>query len=329
MAQQLPVPSLATTSQLHDLADIQLVEKVRALVASSLSASSKRAYAASWSDFSAWAEAHRVGALPAQPESVALYLADRSSTLKVASLAKALSAIAYVHKSVLGTIDAPTRHPLVLATFKGIRRTIGTAQQMKDPLCSPEIRRIVAACPDNLAGLRDKALVLLSFAGAFRRSESAALTVEDLTFCPGGLIINLRRSKADQEAAGRTVAIPRGKEESTCPVRSLLTYMDTAGIRSGAIFRKIDQVGRVSPSGLHKDSIGRLVKGIAARGGLTNLDAIAGHSLRSGCVTECARNGVPTYLIKRQTGHKSSKMLDRYIRLGEMFTRNAASGLGL
>ena len=324
MAQPLPVPSIATTNQLQDLADILLVEKVRALVASSLSASSKRAYAASWADFTAWAEAHRVCALPARPESLALYLADRSSTLKVASLAKALSAVSYVHKSVLGTIDSPTYHPLVRATFKGIRRTIGTQQTMKDPLLSPEIRHIVAACPDTLAGLRNKALVLVSYAAALRRSESAALTVEDLTFCPEGLILAIRRSKTDQEAAGRTVGIPFGKEEITCPVRALHLYIDTAGIRSGAVFRKIDQVGRVSPSGLHRDSIGRLVKTIAARAGLTNIDAISGHSLRSGCVTQAARNGVPTYLIKRQTGHKSSKMLDRYIRLGEMFTRNAA-----
>ncbi len=117
--------------------------------------------------------------------------------------------------------------------------------------------------------------------------------------------------------------------KSTCAVRALHLYIDTAGIRSGVVFRKIDQVGRVSPSGLHKDSIGRLVKTIAARAGLKNIAAISGHSLRSGCVTQAARNGVPTYLIKRQTGHKSSKMLDRYIRLGEMFTRNAASCLGL
>lgn len=328
MSRQLPVPTLATTNQLHGLTDIHLVEKVRALVASSLSASSKRAYATSWSDFSAWAEAHRVGALPARPESLALYLADRSSTLKVASLAKALSAIAYVHKSVLGVIDSPTYHPLVRATFQGIRKTIGTAQTMKDPLLSPEIRRIVAACPDSLAGLRDKALVLVSFAAALRRSEGSAVTVENLTFCPEGLTITIPRSKTDQEAAGRTVGIPRS-DQSTCAVRALTLYMDTASIRSGAVFRKIDQVGRVSPSGLHRDSIGRLLKKIAARAGLKNIAAISGHSLRSGCVTECARNGVPTYLIKRQTGHKSSKMLDRYIRLGEMFTRNAASGLGL
>ena len=213
-------------------------------------------------------------------------------------------------------------------TFKGIRRTIGTAQTMKDPLLSPEIRHIVAACPDSLAGLRDKALVLVSYGAALRRSETAALTVEDLTFCPEGLILAIRRSKTDQEAAGRTIGIPRS-DKSTCAVRALTIYIDTAGIRSGAIFRKVDQVGRLSPNGLHSDSIGRLVKKIAARAGLKNIAAISGHSLRSGCVTECARNGVPTYLIKRQTGHKSSKMLDRYIRLGEMFTRNAASGLGL
>jgi integrase len=329
MSRQLPVPSLVTTNQLHDLAESDLVEKVRVLVASSLSEGSKRAYAASWADWLSFAETHQFCALPARPECLALYLADRSSTLKVASLAKALSAIAHMHKSALGTIDSPTYHPLVRATFKGIRRTIGTAQTMKDPLLTPEIRRMVAACPDTLAGTRNKALVLVSYAGALRRSEAAALTVDDLTFCSEGLTITIRRSKTDPEAAGQTVGIPRGTDAATCAVRALHLYIDRAPIRSGALLRKIDQVGRVSPSGLHPDSIGRLLKTIAARAGLKNIDAIAGHSLRSGCVTQAARNHVPIYIIQRQTRHKSWKMLARYIRLGEMFTRNAASGLGL
>ncbi|MGO9434861.1 MAG: site-specific integrase, partial [Terracidiphilus sp.] len=243
-----------------------------------------------------------------------------------------MSAIAYVHKSVLGMIDSPTRHPLVLATFKGIRRTIGSKQSMKDPLLTPEIRRMVAACPDTLAGLRDKALVLVSFAAALRRSETAALRVGDVIIVPEkgcGMTLTIRRSKTDQEAAGRTVAIPRGANESTCAVRALLLYIERAQIVSGCVFRKIDQVGRLSPRGLHSDSIGRLVKKIAARAGLKNIEALGAHSLRAGCVTECARNGVPTYLIQRQTSHKSLKNLDRYIRLGELFTKNAASGLGL
>lgn len=323
MAQPLPVPSIPTTKHLQEL-----VERTRALLAATISPATKRAYAASWADWLSFAETHQFCALPARPECVALYLADRSSTHRAASLARALSALAHVHHRA-AYVPSPTHHPLVRATFKGIRRTIGTAQTMKDPLLSPEIRRMVAACPDDLAGLRNKALVLVSFAGACRRSETAALRIEDLTFSPEGLILTICRSKTDQEAAGQTVGIPWGTDAATCAVRAVRLYIDRAAIGSGALFRKIDQVGRVSPSGLHRDSIGRLIKTIAARAGLKNIDAIAGHSLRSGCVTQAARNHVPIYIIQRQTRHKSWKMLARYIRLGEMFTKNAASGLGL
>ena len=105
-------------------------------------------------------------------------------------------------------------------------------------------------------------------------------------------------------------------------------YIDSAKIESGFVYRAIDQKQRVSPVGLHPDSVGYIIKRAAARAGM-RVEGIGGHSLRSGPITQAARNNVPTYLIKRQSGHKSSKMLDRYIRLGEMFTRDAASGMGL
>ncbi len=314
----------------HLPADLEvLLEKTRAFIGASKAPATIRGYKSDWTDFASWAAARQLCALPAAPTTIALYISDRSSTLVAASLARRLTTISSKHKEA-GYLESPTRNPLVAMTFRGIRREIGTAQKFKQALLSPEIRRIVACCPETLSGLRNKALLLISYAAMTRRSETAALSVEDAEAVPEGIVLTIRSSKRDQEAAGRKVGIPYGADETTCPVRALSVYMDKAGIRSGAIFREIDQKGRLSPFGLHPDSVGYIFKRCAARTGMKNVEEIAGHSTRSGAITEAARNNVPEYLIRRQSGHKpGSKTLDRYIRLGEMFTRNAAAGLGL
>jgi integrase len=171
-------------------------------------------------------------------------------------------------------------------------------------------------------------LVLVGFAGAFRRSELAAIDFAHLSFTKDGLVIDLCRSKTDQEAAGRKVGIPFGKEEETCPVRVLRRWFAESGIASGAIFRGVNRHGKLSRRGLHKDCVGWILKRAASRAGL-KAEPLGGHSLRAGCVTQAAMNGVSKRDIMRQTGHKSPSMLARYIRIGEMFTRNAAAGLGI
>jgi integrase len=168
----------------------------------------------------------------------------------------------------------------------------------------------------------------VGFAGAFRRSELAAIDYANLTFTQDGLVIDLSRSKTDQEAAGRKVGIPFGKEEATCPVRALRHWLAASGISSGAVFRGANRHGRLSRPGLHEDCVGWILKRAAHRAGLKP-EPLGGHSLRAGCVTQAAMNGISERDIMRQTGHKSAEMLARYMRIGEIFTRNAAAGLGI
>jgi integrase len=166
-------------------------------------------------------------------------------------------------------MDSPAYSPLVRATFAGIRRQVGTAQIFKRAILTPEIRQIVNCCPETLAGVRDKALCLCSYAMPARRSEAAALRVEDLETAPEGLIVTIWRSKTDQDASGtRMVGIPYGADEATCPIRALRIYMEAADIRNGTVFRGIDQVGRVSAYGLHRDSVGYIIKRAAGRAGM-------------------------------------------------------------
>ena len=320
-------PIVSLTPRARDLE--ALVAKTRALLANTVSPATKRGYASDFfQDWKPWAESHNAPVLPAEPEWICLYLADRSSTLKAATLARRLNAISYYHRQA-NCLLSPTHHPLVRETFKAIRREIGTRQKIKQALLTADVRKIVACCPETLAGRRDKALYLISFAGMLRREDSAGLRVEGLHFTPEGLVLTFDHGKTDQESRGREVAIVPGVDPTTCPIQALRDYLDAGSISSGPVFRGIDQKGRVSPSGLHRDSIGYILKRAAARAGM-NVAGIAGHSLRSGGITTAATNGIPEYIIRRQSHHNpASRSFHRYIRVAERFTKNASSGLGL
>jgi integrase len=311
-------------------ADLEaLVAKTRALLNNTVSPATKRGYTSDFfHEWKPWAESHNPRVLPAEPEWICLYLADRSSTLKAATLARRLNAISYYHRKA-NCLLSPTHHPLVRETFKAIRREIGTKQKIKQALRTEDVRKIVACCPDTLAGRRDKALYLISFAGMLRREDSSALRFEGLQFTPEGLVMTLDHGKTDQESRGREVAIVPGVDPVTCPLRALRNWLDEAKISAGPVFRGVDQKERVSPSGLHRDSIGYIIKRAVARAGM-NVASIAGHSLRSGGITTAAGNGVPEYIIRRQSHHNpASKSFHRYIRLAERFSKNASTGLGL
>jgi integrase len=318
-------------------AEIQmLAEKTRDYIGAGRAGKTIRGYRSDWTDFSHWSAAHALRPLPAEPATVAMYLSDSSSRLAVATLSRRLTSITAAHKDA-GYLDSPARHPVVLATFKGIRRVIGSAQDAKMPLLTDDLAQIVAACPDTLAGLRDKALLLTSFAAALRRSESAALRCEDVLPTTAGvhnavgLVLNIRKSKTDQESKGRQVGIARGAHSDTCPVRAIETWQLASGVRTGCLFRAVDFAGRVSPEGLHPDSIAYIIKRCAARAGYSaeDLKKIAGHSLRAGHVSQSTLDEVPDNIVQSRTGHKSARMLDVYRRRVLLFPKHPAAGLGL
>ena len=160
--------------------------------------------------------------------------------------------------------------------------------------------------------MRDRALLLLGFAGAFRRSELVALDVADLDFSSAGLAITLRRSKTDQEGPSRRVGIPYGSSAATCPVRSLQAWLETARITGGAVFRSLDSFQRLQPKRLSDKAVTRIVKRRAAAVGL-DPSRYAGNSLRARLATSAAAGGASERAITAQTGHRSADMLRRYI----------------
>jgi integrase len=197
----------------------------------------------------------------------------------------------------------------------------------KAPVLTEDLRAMLRA-PSNLLGIRDQALLLTGFAGAFRRSGLVALDVSDLTFGPEGLLIKIRRSKTDQEGSGRDVAIPHGTYELTCPVRVMRKWLEAAAIVEKPIFRSGHRGGIVLSGRLSGHGVGRIVKRYAKATGLT-VASFSGHSLRAGFVTSAARAGEPERRIMRQPGHKSIEMVLRYVRRANAFSDNAALALGL
>ncbi|MCU4186609.1 tyrosine-type recombinase/integrase [Acidiferrimicrobium sp. IK] len=304
----------------------ELVAGARRLAAASKAPATIRAYRADWRDFTGWCDRHGLQALPADPDTVALYLTDLAAWAKASTIGRRLSAISQAHQTA--ELDSPTTSVRVRVTMAGIRRTIGTAQVGKDPVLMADLRKMVAKLGPSLNGTRDRALLLVGFAGAFRRSELVALNVEDVTDGQDGLTILLRRSKTDQEGAGRKVGIPYGSDPATCPVRAYRAWLDAAGISEGPIFRPVDRHGHVRAVRLGDRAVAEVVKKACLAAGLEGA-RYAGHSLRSGLATSAAQAGASERSIMAQTGHKSLPMVRRYIRDGSLFRENAAAMVGL
>jgi integrase len=301
-------------------------EQVREYIRASKAESTLRGYSGDWRDFCAWSEAHGLCLLPAAPETVAAYIAECTGRLKPGSIQRRLNAIAEAHKAV--GLESPTHTAIVANTMKGIRRTFGTAQTQKRAALTDDIRAMVDATSAGIIGARDRALILLGFAGAFRRSELVGLDVEDCAFGKDGLTVTLRRSKTDQEGTGRKIGIPYGANPETCPVRTLQAWLEQAAIADGPMFRSINRHGKVQRGRLSAIDVARIVKKLAQRAGL-DPGKYAGHSLRAGHATAAAIGGASERSIMNQTGHRSVQMVRRYIRDGNLFRENSAGKLGL
>jgi site-specific recombinase XerD len=284
--------------------------------------STRIAYNTDFRLFKEWCIAKRVSPLPAARETVAAYLAAQAGTLKPSTLGRRVAAIRYAHK--LTGFQSPTDSEGVKATMRGIRRTFGGAKNKKAPAVAAKMHSMVATAPDGLAGLRDRALLLLGFAGAFRRSELVALDVADIEEMETGLLVAIRGSKTDQEREGCTIAIARG--DIACPVKALRAWLDAAGIESGPLFRPINKVGTVRAPRLTCRSVANIVKAYAGRAGF-DASTFSGHSLRSGFLTSAAGNGASIFKMMDVSRHKSVDTLRGYVRDAELFKDHAGAGL--
>ena len=318
------VTLLPTTVQALEMAEI--AAEARDFVAASRAENTTRAYRTGWAQFTAWCDEHGVTALPAGAETVACFVADLARVAKPATIDARLAAISAAHRAA--GHDSPTKEEAVRLVRRGVRRPLGTAPRRVRPVTVPELRRMIEELGIDAAGYRDHALLLLGFAGALRRSELVGLDVADFTEGTDGFTVRLRRSKTDQEGAGRTVGIPYGTNSATCPVRAWRAWLELSGITEGPAFRSVDRHGRIGATRLTGQAVALVLKRHATRTGLDPA-AVAGHSLRAGLATSAAAAGVPERVIAATTGHKGTAMLRKYIREGSLFRENAASAVGL
>lgn len=324
---QSPTPELAavTHAVAADAPPAELITQARAYAAATRAPATLRAYAADWAHFKAWTDQHGAVAIPADPVTLALYVTALASTHKPGTITRRLAAISVMHQQ--HGLPSPTVDPRVREILRGVRRTKGTASRQVAPISLGHLRRMIAHLPHTTAGSRDRALLLVGFAGALRRSELVALRVEDVEWRDEGAVLRIRRSKSDQEGAGREVALPRGKDEQACPVTALQVWLTQAIISSGYLFRSVDRHGNVGDR-LSDRAVVLVIRRAAAAAGL-DPDSYAGHSLRAGFATTAAAHGASERRIATQTGHRSMEVLRGYIRHATVFTDNAVNDLGL
>ncbi len=292
-------------------------ENIRRYLEESLSKNTRTAYKSDLQHFRLWG-----GDIPCSSGTLAAYLTDHAETLSMATLSRRVIAISKAHT----TQNYPDpRNDLVRLTLKGIKRTHGKPQRQAAPILKEDLTIMLSHAPDNLKGHRDRALLILGFCAALRRSELVNVKVEDLEFNSQGLVLTLPRSKTDQSGQGRKIGIPFGRGR-ICPVGLVRLWLEQSSIESGFLFVSIKKGGKLMGEQLSDRSIANIIKDYADKAGL-DAEKYSGHSLRSGLCTSAAQHGVSSWKIRAQTGHKSDNMLARYIRDADIFTDNAVASI--
>lgn len=285
----------------------------------------RRAYQSDWEDFSAWCRDRRLQPLPADPETIALYFRSLAEAgARYATIERRRAGIRWAHLLAGWPREQlPTASQRVALAVQALRRELGARPSRKRALTDDLLYRVLAVLePQNgLQGLQDRALLLLGFAGAFRRSELVSLDVSDLELRPEGFQVSLRRSKTDQGGQGQLKAIPRVPGSELCPVEALRAWALASGIRSGPLFRSLYQ-GQVSERRLSSHYVARLVKRAAAGAGLEGA-LFSGHSLRAGFITSAAREGATDLAIMGVSGHRDPRTLAAYVRPARAFENDA------
>jgi site-specific recombinase XerC len=298
----------------------------------------RRAYRAGVRAWCAGCDQHNLPCLPASSADVVAFLAaERGRGLSVTTVEIRRASIRYAH--FIAGCAVPTAEAHVVETMAGIHRAATDAGELPAKKLAATIdilRQILAPIDDDLPGLRDRALLLVGFAGALRRAELAAIRVEHLESRERGLRITLPRSKGDRSGRGVIVAIPYGTTE-LCPVRALRRWQDAAGIAGGAVYRRIwlpprgrrglaAPLPRIGTEAIDAGTVARILKVRAAAAGFDPA-SIAGHSLKRGALTTGMDRGVHPTRLKLLGRHKSYAVLDEYLELGDPFDSHPLRGL--
>jgi site-specific recombinase XerD len=302
----------------------QTAEETRAYVQASVPESTKRAYSNDWGAFSEFCRTHKLRNLPASPDTVALFATERAKTVRPTTIRRSMAAIAKMHS--ISKHPNPCALEPVPSTLKGIERMHGAMITGKAPADLSAVEKMIEAFPvTSLDGLRNRALLLIGFAGAFRRSELVALDFDDLKWSEEGVVLTVKRSKTDQKGEGHQKPIPFVRE-GICAATALKAWLVAAGITSGPVFRPMNRWGLPKPIPLNPQSVAVIIKVACEAVGL-DPKQYSGHSLRAGHVTEARARGVADADTMSVTGHKRIETLNIYDRRGNPFQKTSAGSV--
>ncbi len=301
-----------------------LVELAAEVAKDDTAPATRKAYDRQFARFQSWCQTSGLPYLPTEPTVVTTYItALAQSGVKVPTLEQAIAAISHAHREAGLPWD---KSPALLQRLrKGFRRRLLVAKTQKTPVEDSHLKAILATCGDDLLGRRDRALLLVGWCGAFRRSEIVFLDVADVTVEEQGLRIVLRKSKTDQEGVGFVKGLCRNDDKTLCVVQALEDWLAASAIKEGALFRILGRGQRLGAR-LSAASVALVVKSRIREAGY-DPKTFSGHSLRAGFATTAQKNGKGLDEIQRQTGHKKTDSIVTYVRHATIFTKNASMGI--
>ncbi len=288
-----------------------------------------RAYKADWAHYAAWCAEAGFEPVPADPATVGAYLASLATSHAPTTIRRRLSAIGKMHR--FNDLPWNPAHRDIQEPLQGVLRQHGRPVKKAAALTLDMLRQIVATCDRTARGRRDRALLLIGFAGALRRSELVALQVEDISRDASGLRLRIRRGKTDRAGEGAELGLPRGRHVETCPERAFEAWQEVAKRSAGPLFRRISTGGRILNTALHPDAVGRI---LAYRLGLAGIpvdgfDRMSAHALRVGFITEAYGSGVRDDDIMRHTRHRDLRTMRGYVQRAGLVDESPAGAIGL
>lgn len=305
-------------NQQNEMAVQQQMDEVKKLIENSISENTKKAYRNDWTQFEEWCLQYHMASLPAKVNTVLLYINDLSKRYKYSTIRRRLSSISQAHETK--GEDNPTKNHYVQKTMAGIAKQNGTKQESKKAAVLDDLKSMIDSIDTGrLIGKRDKAMLLLGFALASRRSELVSINIEDISFTAQGMDLAIQQKKTGDAPIRKSVL---KIDTDYCPVQAVKEWIEAAEIKEGALFLTIDRHGNIKRRTNDK-TVARVVKKLAEAAGLNPQD-YAGHSLRSGLATSAAQEGMNDTSIVKQTGHKTRHMVDRYVQEGNRYKNNAS-----
>ncbi len=288
-----------------------------------------RAYKADWTHYAKWCAAAGFVPVPAAPSTVGAYLASLAESHAPTTIRRRLSAIGKMHR--FNDLPWNPAHRDIQGPLQGVLREHGRPVQKAAALTLAMLRQLVATCDPSVRGRRDRAMLLIGFAGAMRRSELVSLRVEDVTASANGLRIRIRRGKTDAAGQGTEIGLPRGKHAETCPVRAFEAWQDVAKRKAGPLFRRISTGGTIGDAALHPDAVRRILAHHVGMAGLSveGFERLSAHALRVGFITEAYNKGVRDEDIMRHSRHRDLRTMRGYVQRAGLVTESPAGLIDL